>query len=119
MTKREKLFLMRLENRNLLISISARYKQFNGRSSNGRTVASEPTNLGSNPSLPTTSNTIPVGGGFKSDIDDYRWKKGSKEEPETIASIEQKKKQIAPAYSKGAYQYITPGANPSEIGRKL
>lgn len=32
---------------------------------------------------------------------------------------ERKKTRIAPAYSKGAYQYITDGMDPSELGRKL
>lgn len=33
--------------------------------------------------------------------------------------IERKKKRLAPAYSKGAYQYITDGMDPTELGRKL
>lgn len=32
--------------------------------------------------------------------------------------IERKKKRIAPAYNKGAYQYITDGTDPSDLGRK-
>jgi hypothetical protein len=40
-------------------------------------------------------------------------------EPEHVRKeILDKASQIAPAYSKGAYQYITPGADPSDIGRK-
>lgn len=33
--------------------------------------------------------------------------------------IERKKQRIAPAYSKGAYQYITDETDPRELGRKL
>lgn len=33
--------------------------------------------------------------------------------------IEMKSKQVAPAYSKGAYQYITDTNNLNELGRKL
>lgn len=33
--------------------------------------------------------------------------------------IKRKSKQVAPHYSKGAYQYITPGMDLSNLGRKL
>lgn len=32
---------------------------------------------------------------------------------------DKRKTQVAPAYSKGAYQYITPGMDLKELGRKL
>lgn len=56
--------------------------------------------------------------GFKKSIDDYKWKKDKNESIETIKEIEKKKERIAPAYSKGAYQYITNETNLTDIGRK-
>ena len=32
--------------------------------------------------------------------------------------IRRKAKAVAPAWSKGSYQYVTPGADPSDLGRK-
>jgi len=32
--------------------------------------------------------------------------------------VEAKKKRIAPLYNKGAYQYLTEGTDPKDIGRK-
>lgn len=57
--------------------------------------------------LPTSDRI--VNGGFKKSIDDYKWKKGITESPETIAEIERKKKQIVPLYNKGGYQYAPDG----------
>lgn len=68
-----------------------------------------------------TSN-IPSEGSFtpcyKQELDSWKWKKGREESQETINEIERKKKQIAPAYNKGGYQYITEGTDPSDLGRK-
>lgn len=41
-----------------------------------------------------------------------------RENEETRAAIIAKSKCIAPAYSKGAYQLITPGMDPSDLGKK-
>lgn len=40
------------------------------------------------------------------------------ESAQTRKEILNKAKRIAPAYSKGAYQYITPGSDLTDIGRK-
>jgi hypothetical protein len=41
-----------------------------------------------------------------------------KESPEVQREIMIKAARTAPAYSKGAYQYITPGADLSDVGKK-
>jgi hypothetical protein len=41
-----------------------------------------------------------------------------KETPEVQKEIMAKANRTAPAYSKGAYQYITPGADLSDGGKK-
>jgi len=55
-----------------------------------------------------------VGNGFKKGIMENL----HKEAPEVQREIMAKAARTAPAYSKGAYQYITPGADLSDIGRK-
>ncbi len=39
-------------------------------------------------------------------------------EAEAQVEVERKKKRIAPMYNKGAYQYVTDGTDPKDIGRK-
>jgi len=63
-------------------------------------------------SSPKLSNS--VGNGFKKGIMENL----HKERPEVQKEILAKAARTAPAYSKGAYQYITPGADLSDIGRK-
>lgn len=62
-----------------------------------------------------------ISGGIcpRKDISDYLWKKGMEESKETIMEIERKSKSVAPLYSKGGYQYITPGSDPTTIGKKI
>lgn len=61
-----------------------------------------------------------IGNGFRGkSVDDYKWRKDMSESKETIAEIERKKTRIAPAYNKGATQYITDGADPRYIGKKV
>lgn len=64
------------------------------------------------------SNTIP-GYGFKKSVNDWKWKRNREESAETIKEIERKKTRVAPAYNKGATQYITDGADPTTLGRKI
>ena len=68
-------------------------------------------------SLPPLSNA--VGNGFKRSVDDYKWKRDREESAATIAEIERKKTRVAPAYNKGAIQYLTDGTDPATIGRKI
>lgn len=60
------------------------------------------------------SNNLAVTGGFKNSIMDNL----KNETPEIQEAIIAKSKQIAPAFSKGAYQYITPGTDLTDIGKK-
>lgn len=64
------------------------------------------------------SNDIP-GYGFKRSVDDWRWKRDREESAETIAEIERKKTRVAPAFNKGAVQYITDETDPTYLGRKI
>lgn len=70
------------------------------------------------------SNGFDVGG-FKKTVFDSDWKHTYKDDPQmaareqaAIQAAKDKSKRIAPAYSKGAYQYITPGSDLSDIGKK-
>lgn len=64
------------------------------------------------------SNSI-VAGGYKRSVDDYKWKRDREESAETIKEIERKKTKVAPAFNKGAVQYITDDTDPTHLGRKL
>lgn len=66
-----------------------------------------------------TSDAIPGAGGYKRSVEDYKWRKDSRESATTVAEIERKKSRLAPAYNKGAVQYITDETDPRFIGRKL
>ena len=66
------------------------------------------------------SNTIPGGTAAKKDIrNDHKWKRDHAEKPETIKAIEEKAMRVAPAYNKGATQYITDGTEAKYLGRKI
>jgi hypothetical protein len=67
--------------------------------------------------LPPLSNS--VGNGFKRSVEDYKWKRDREETAATIKEIEKKKSRIAPAFNKGATQYITDGADVQTLGRKI
>jgi len=60
-----------------------------------------------------------VGNGFKRSVEDYKWKRDREESVATIREIEKKKTRVAPAYNKGAVQYLTDGTDPATIGRKI
>lgn len=60
-----------------------------------------------------------VGNGYKRSVDDYKWKRDREESITTIKEIEKKKTRIAPAFNKGAVQYITDGADVQTLGRKI
>lgn len=51
----------------------------------------------------------------RSIMDPAQWRD---ESPETVAAIKHKATCIAPAYSKGAYQYVSAGMDPADLGRK-
>lgn len=70
------------------------------------------------PNLAPLSNDI-GGVAHKKSIDDHRWKRSAAEPAHVVKEIEAKKRQLAPAYSKGAYQYISPETDLTALGRKL
>jgi hypothetical protein len=70
------------------------------------------------------SNGFDVGG-FKKSVFDSDWKNAYEDDPQmaareqaAIQDARAKSKRIAPAYNKGAYQYITLESNLSDIGKK-
>jgi len=71
-----------------------------------------------NTNVASLSDAIPANG-FKRSVDDWKWKRDRGETAETIAEIERKKKQVAPAFNKGATMYVTEGMDPASLGRKI
>jgi hypothetical protein len=79
---------------------------------------------------PKSESVKRLGDGFapivaKRSVFDSAWRRDYEDDPlmaerEAIAlqQAEEKKKRIAPAYSKGAYQYISEGTDLKDIGRK-
>jgi hypothetical protein len=66
------------------------------------------------------SNTIPGGVAAKRDkLTDHKWKRGAEESAATVKAIEEKSKRIAPAFNKGAVQYITDETDAKYLGRKI
>jgi hypothetical protein len=66
------------------------------------------------------SNTIPGGAAAKRDIrTDHLWKRDRQESAATVKAIEEKAMRVAPAYNKGATQYITDGTDAKYLGRKI
>lgn len=60
------------------------------------------------------SNNLAVSGGYRRTIMDNL----HKESPAVQQAILEKASRLAPAYSKGAYQYISPGTDLSDVGKK-
>lgn len=56
--------------------------------------------------LPPTSDRIPGSAPATDFMHAHRWKKGIKENPSTVKEIRRKASKIAPAYNKGALQYL-------------
>jgi hypothetical protein len=66
------------------------------------------------------SNTIPGGIAAKRDkLTDHKWKRGAEESAATVKAIEEKAMRTAPAFSKGAVQYITDETDAKYLGRKV
>ena len=65
------------------------------------------------------ANVIPGGVAAKRDVlNDHKWKRDRQESAATVKAIEEKAMRTAPAFSKGAYQYITNGSDPTDLGKK-
>jgi hypothetical protein len=71
-----------------------------------------------NTNVAPLSDAIPANG-YKRSVDDWKWKRDRVESAETVKEIERKKTRIAPLWNKGSTQYITDGADPTTIGRKI
>ena len=66
------------------------------------------------------SNIIPGGIAAKRDkLNDHKWKRDQQESAATVQAMQDKAARTAPAYSKGAYQYITEGTDAKYLGRKV
>lgn len=69
------------------------------------------------------SDQIP-GPGFQKSVFLSEWKRDIEDdemqarEKAALEQARQKAKQVAPAFSKGGYQYITPGSDLTELGKK-
>jgi hypothetical protein len=59
-----------------------------------------------NPRLAPTSDRIPGPAASSNLLHDHKWRPGAKESAATVAEIRRKATQIAPAYNKGALQYL-------------
>lgn len=66
-------------------------------------------------SLPSIDSNVKGAVNTKSMMDPMQWRD---EPPEVIEAIKFKATCLAPAYSKGAVQYISAGTDPSDLGRK-
>ena len=56
--------------------------------------------------LPTTSDHIPGSAPARDLMHAHKWKRGAEETEATVKEIRRKARQIAPAYNKGALQYL-------------
>ena len=66
------------------------------------------------------ANVIPGGVAAKRDkLNDHKWKRDQQESAATVQAMQDKASRTAPAYSKGAYQYITDGTDAKYLGRKI
>ena len=63
--------------------------------------------------LPPTSDRIPGSAPSRDLLHAYRWKQGLQETEATTQEMRRKARQIAPAYNKGALQYL-PGGQKDE-----
>ena len=68
----------------------------------------------------SVKETVPVSNGFAKTVGKNTiMEKRYYESPEVRAEIEKKAMRIAPAYNKGAAQYVSDGDNPHYVGKKL
>ena len=59
--------------------------------------------------LPSTSDRIPGSAPARDLMHAHKWKRGAEETQATVKEIRSKARQIAPAYNKGALQYLPDG----------
>jgi hypothetical protein len=58
------------------------------------------------PKMAPTSDRIPGSASAKDLLHEHKWKEGAEETEATVREIRRKASQIAPAYNKGALQYL-------------
>jgi hypothetical protein len=63
------------------------------------------------PNLTPTSDCVPGPVAASDLLHAHRWKRGAEETSETVKAMRKKATQIAPAYNKGALQYLPGGIN--------
>lgn len=103
------------------IAAEAEHKKFiasmgyTGKSSNGRTKDSESFSVGSTPTFPSSSLKEQIAPCTKKTIFDV----AQNESEQVKREIYNKARRTAPAYSKGAYQYITGDMDLNTLGRKV
>jgi hypothetical protein len=61
------------------------------------------------PKIAPTSDRIPGSAATTDLLSSHKWKRGAEEKSSTIREIERKRARIAPAYNKGALQYLPRG----------
>lgn len=104
-----------------LIAAEAEHKKFlasvgyTGKSSNGRISGSEPDRAGSSPAFPSSSLKEQVAPCTKKTIFDV----ARNESEEVRREIYNKAQRTAPAWNKGAYQYISGVDDLHTLGRKV
>ena len=67
------------------------------------------------PHPPPTSDRIPGFAALKDFMHAHKWKRGAGEKASTVKEIRRKASQIAPAYNKGALQYLPSAGLSDEI----
>jgi hypothetical protein len=66
------------------------------------------------PKTVPTSNRIPGSALAKDLLHEHKWKQGAEETDATVREMRRKATQIAPAYNKGALQYLPKGMDSTE-----
>jgi hypothetical protein len=66
------------------------------------------------PQLPPTSNNIPGSAPASDLLNAHKWRRGAEEKESTIKEMQLKRSRIAPAYNKGALQYLPANFNKPE-----
>ena len=66
------------------------------------------------PRLPPTSNRIPGAAPASDLLNAHKWRRGAEEKESTIKEMHLKRTRIAPAYNKGALQYLPPDFDKSD-----
>jgi hypothetical protein len=80
-----------------------------GEPDNLKGVVVSPLHAGRTKAQSTIADRIPGSAPSSNLLHDHKWKRGSKETEATVTEIRRKAARIAPAYNKGALQYLPSG----------